>query len=192
MRSKLKQNDNICPREEVFAYIDCELSAEDELDMEGHFAECATCREELNSQKKVSTTLEILLEEESRNIELPKDFTKVVTAKAESNVSGLRHRKERSHALFICMILFLIIIVGLGAEVTSVLRATGEFGDQFYAVFGFVFRLIYDIGIGVAVILKSFGHRIVVSSVASLFLLIVIFVSISLSLSRLVLRYSRS
>ncbi len=192
MHKQVKQNDNICPREEVFAYIDCELSAEDELAMESHLARCAVCRDELNSQKKVSTTLEILLEEESRNIELPKDFTKVVTAKAESNVSGLRQRKERSHALLICAILFFLILVGVGAEVKAVYSATGEFGDQFASVFGFVFRVVYDLGIGVSVVLKSLGHRIVFSSIASLVLLVVVFVSISLSLSRLVLRYSRS
>ena len=80
-----------CPRDEISSYIDGELSSEQELELEMHFAACAVCTEELKLQRQFLCALDASLENEP-DIELPKDFTKVVVASAESRVSGLRRR----------------------------------------------------------------------------------------------------
>lgn len=192
MISQLENIEKSCPREEVFAYIDGELSSRDELDFDLHLDNCKICTDELNSQKKVLTTLEIMLEEEAKDIELPEDFTKIITTKAESNVTGLRHRKERFHALLICSILLFIVTIALGTEVSSVWIAVEKFFDQFSAVVGFVFHLAYDAAIGINVILRSLGHKFVFSSALSLILIVAVFVFTSFSLSRWVLRDNRA
>jgi len=181
-----------CPREEVFTYLDGELSPAEEFDIEIHFADCKICRDEINAQKKVSTTLEIMLEQESKEIEVPENFTKVITTRAESNVSGLRQPKERSKALLICTILFFLAVIGLGTELKSVLRAFEKTAEQFAAVGGFIFHLVYDLANGVSVVLRYLSHRFIFTSAISLILIVAFFVFTSLALSRFVLRYNRA
>ena len=192
MSLQFEQLEGSCPRERIVAYVDGELSPQDELALDVHIADCKVCNHELNSQKRVSTTLEILLEEEALSIELPKDFTKIITAKAESSVSGLRHPKERSRALLICTILFFLVTIALDTEVDSIWFALDKFANQFTAVFGFVFRLVYDVAIGVTVVLHGLNHRFIFNSAVSFILVLGFFIFTSFSLSRLVFRYSRT
>ena len=104
-----EKNKNPCPRTEIAAYIDGELSPREEMDLELHFAVCGECAAEFNEQKKLLCALDFALDEKAE-FELPEDFTKSVVVKAESNVSGLRRREERFRALYLCAILFLLII----------------------------------------------------------------------------------
>mgnify|MGYP001607530754 FL=1 len=105
-----KINNKICPLEEISLYLDGELSSKDEMLLELHLVNCSVCREELNSQKKMLSALSFAFAK-PHEIELPKDFTKVVVTKAESGVKGLRCRKERLQALFLCSVLFLILTI---------------------------------------------------------------------------------
>jgi len=180
-----------CPRAQLAAYIDGELLPREELKLEMHLAVCKSCAAELNEQKKLLCVLDFALESE-REIELPANFTKIIVANAESNVSGLRSSKERFKALFVCSILFLLVILGLGGQIEPVLKTYIKFTDKIFAVFGFVFHLIYDVSIGTAVILRSLGSGLVNNSgiafaVFGAFLLFSLFV-----LSRLFVRYNRA
>ncbi len=180
-----------CPRTKLAAYIDGELPPREELELELHLANCKTCAAELNEQKKLLCVLDFALENE-RKIELPANFTKVIVTKAESNVSGLRSSKERFKALFVCFGLFLLVILGLGAETETVLNTFVKFTEQFFAVCGFAIHLIYDVSIGTAVILRSLGNQFVNNSAVTFafftaFLLVSVF-----ALSRLFVPYNRA
>jgi hypothetical protein len=180
------------PRAEIAEYLDGELAPNAELDLELHFAVCEICRRELNAQKKVSSTLEILLEENPEEFALPENFTKIVTAKAESNLDGLRNPKERSRALFICAILFLFLIFGFGTESETVLFAVEKFAEQILAVGGFVFHLFYMLLFGISTIFGSLFNKFVFSSSLTLVLTGATFVISFFLLSRMVLRFNRS
>lgn len=172
----------ICPREEIVAYIDGELSPREELELDLHLADCKVCLEELNAQKKVSTTLEILLEDKADDFELPENFTKVVTAKAESNVSGLRQPRERSKAFLIFAVLSLTLILGLGTEIETVWSAFDKFADRFLTLGGFIWHTILEIAIGFAVVFGSLCQHFIYGS-----LLILIFVLGTLAMTALIL-----
>lgn len=146
---------DICPRTEIAAYIDGELSAREELDLEMHLAVCSICAAELNEQKKLLCALDFALEDEAAEIELPKNFTRVVVANAESKVSGLRCPRERGRALIVCAALCLLMVFGLGAEMSQTLAAFGTVGDKFYAVGAIFVHLLHDLTIAVTVILRS-------------------------------------
>ncbi|MGI8543419.1 MAG: anti-sigma factor family protein [Aridibacter sp.] len=184
--------DSCCPREEIVAYIDGELSPREELDLDLHFSKCKICTRELNSQKKVSTTLEILLEDKAEDIKLPENFTKVITAKAESNVSGLRHPKERLSAVFISAILVLLVVVGLRTQFETVSFAVQKFTHQFLAVVGFIWHTIIDVALVFAVILRSLSQHFVYGSALTLVLILAVFAMTALILSRMVLHFQRS
>lgn len=187
-----KNKDSDCPCAEIAEYLDGELSASDEMRLELHLAGCGCCRDELNRQKKVSVTLELLLDERHEEIELPENFTRVVTARAESDLDGLRSPKERSRGLFIFGILFVLLLFGLGTEGETVVLAVEQFAEQMLAVGGFVFRLVYTLTFGLSAILSAVCHKMVVGSGPVLLLAGIGFVVSFVLLSRMILRFGRS
>ncbi len=182
--------ENDCPRTELAAYIDGELSPREELELEMHLAICRVCPAELNEQKKLLCALDFALEEE-RKIELPANFTEIIVANAQSNVNGLRSPKERFKAIFVCLILFLFVLVGLGGETKTTLNTFFTLTDQIFAVAGFAAHFVYDVSIGTAVILRSLGNRLVNDSVVAFASLTAFFFVSLFALSRLFVRYNR-
>lgn len=185
MNLEAAQSENFCPRWAIAAYVDGELTPREEIELEQHFAVCPDCAAELNGQKKLLHALDSALEED---FELPADFTKTVVTRAESSVQGLRCPKERSRALFICALLFLLAILGLGSETEAVLAVFVTFFEQIWAVGGFVAHLVYDIAFGITVILRSLGHQFVYSSALALITLLGFLAMILFTLSRFVQR----
>lgn len=179
-----------CPRKQLAPYIDGELLPHEELELELHLAACKTCAAELNEQKKLLFVLDFALDKEDE-IELPADFTKIVVAKAESNVSGLRSPRERYRAILVCSILFLFGLIGLGGQIESVFASYIQFTEQVFSVFGFIFHLIYNISIGTAVVLRSLSSQFVsVSAIVVVFLVAFSIISL-LAFSRLFIRLNR-
>lgn len=184
--------EGICScRSELAAYVDGELLPREEVELETHLAICKSCAAELNEQKKLLRALDFALEGE-REIDLPKNFTRVIVANAESKVSGLRRPQERSKALFVCAALFLLTLVFFGAETDVLFNAFWKFTEQFLAVGGFVWNLAYDAAIGTAIILRFFGQQFVFNSSASFTFVIGLFFVALFALSRLTTRYRRS
>lgn len=152
-----------CPREEVAAYIDGELSSREEFELEKHLAVCPTCVHELNEQKKLLSALDFALEDENE-IELPENFTKVVVANAESNVKGLRCPRERNRAILVCIGLFLLVAFGLGAESSKTIGIITAVGERIFAVGSFFAHLISDVTVAFTVILRSICLQFVFKS----------------------------
>lgn len=189
IQETLKNQDD-CPRSEIAAYLDGELSPRAELELELHFAGCPNCSAELNEQKKLLCALDFALENEDQ-IELPENFTKVVVANAESNVQGLRCPRERNRALLVCAALFGLIFIGLGAETSQTFASFGTITEKFLAVGGFFVHLVHDISIAAAVIFRAFSLQFVFNSTISAVLLGICFVVSFLIFSRLMSRHRR-
>lgn len=185
---KIAEIEKICSqRSEIAAYIDGELLPREELELESHLATCGECRKELNDQKKLLCVLGFALEDE-KEFELPKNFTKIIVANAESKVSGLRRSQERPTALIVCAVLFLLVLLGLGRETETVLNTFAGFAEQVVVVAGFVFHLFYDIAFGAAIIFRSIGSHLIYNSTVSLALTIIVFGGALFALRRFALR----
>jgi predicted anti-sigma-YlaC factor YlaD len=148
-----------CPRAEIAAYLDCELAPRDEILLERHLAACEICLAELNAQKKLLSALDFALEEEKTEIEIPENFAKVVAIRAGSSVNGLRDKGERSRAIFLCASLVFLVVVGLGAETEKVFAASGVIFEQTAAIAAFAGHIIFDIALGIVVILRSLANQ---------------------------------
>ena len=164
MKEQAGKIEQSCPRMEIAVYIDGELAPREELVLEEHLASCEICRAELNEQKKLLCALDFFLEEKPAEIEIPKNFAKVVAARAESNVSGLRNRDERKRALFLCLSLLFLILLGLGAETEKIFTTAAVVFERARAVAVFVAHLTYDIAFGIVVILRALANETVVST----------------------------
>lgn len=178
------------PGGEIGAYIDGELSPADETELEKHFAVCGVCCAELNQQKNFLFVLNASLETETE-LELPKNFTKTIVAHAESRVSGLRGSKERFTAVFICSALFLFALFALGSDAERGFQAFGNVGEKILAVGYFTLHIVYNISLGIAVIVRSLFYQTVFNSARTLFFLVILFTAALYAFSPFVVRDSR-
>lgn len=188
MKPQIDTTEKVCPREEIAAYVDGEISPREELELELHFAACKTCADELNSQKTLLCALDSFRPAKD-DIELPEDFTKVVVTAAESKVSGLRRPQERRKALYVCVGLFLLFVIG--GETQALFGSVGTVAEQFARAGSFLVHFVYDITLGVTIILRSLSNQLVFNSAVSFFVITVIFLISLLTLSRLVMRHNR-
>ena len=138
-----------CPSEEIGAYLDTELPPDRTSALETHFAECAVCRDELNSQKAFLLELSRTLEKDT-SIELPKDFTRAIVTKAESGVSGLRKRSERLAALGIVALLVVLATVGYsgdwGRASADAARPVNSVGAILEVSTNVIYSLVFTLG----------------------------------------------
>jgi len=165
-----------CPSPNLSAYIDGELSPHDELELEVHVAGCRTCADDLNLQKSFLNALDSSLDEDVQ-IQLPKNFTKLVVANAESRVSGLRHPHEIRNAALICGALILFSILSLGSNTERALLAVSGIVEKLLAVVVSTGHVVYDFALGLSIVLRSltssffFGPGIPVLAFFALFVL---------------------
>lgn len=182
--------DPACPVDEIASYIDGELGPVRELEVEAHFAECTACADELNLQKQFLCGLEASLKRPDE-LALPRDFTKHIVANAESTVSGLRRPRERFNAVFICAGLMLFILFALGTDAGRLLGALSAAVDKVAAIGLFFVHLIYDLFIGITIVMRSFVGRVPGDVFAAVLLVIVVTALIAV-VSQRVLRMRRA
>jgi len=112
-------SENKCELEDVAAYLDGELNDAGVYRFEEHLRLCVDCVTELRAQRQLLCTLEVAFNG-TRSFQLPHNFTRIVTARAESDLSGMRNKQERRRALKLCAALALISFALLGAAARTI------------------------------------------------------------------------
>ena len=186
------QNRPACRGEEIAAYVDGELDAQARALFEEHLAECATCAEELKVQQSILRELDSALDEDVLG-EMPANFARVVAARAQSDLSGVRERRERRRALRLCAALAAVAVALLGTaavseSVLAPLRAICRCGVAIFTLLG---HALYDLGAGLAVISRGVGFHLLFESRGLGLLLVLLFVTALLMLRRLIAGYHR-
>jgi anti-sigma factor RsiW len=181
-----------CRTEDVAAYLDGELGGSASESFEAHLKTCARCATELRMQRQLLCTLDLAFSEPS--FELPRNFSRVVAAHAESDLSGMRKKSERRRAFQLCAALALLSFALLGAAsgalvfqpARSVLRLAGSLLDL-------VWRALYDAGTGAAVIVRVVGRALILAPHGLGLVLVVLPFVIALALlPRLIANYHRA
>ena len=179
--------DAACPNADISAYLDGELSPDEEIGLETHIAVCAACARLLNEQKSLLLALDSSLDDKA--FELPKDFSRSVVANAESRVNGLRRPGERSAALIISAAL--LAITAIAAANSD--RTLGAFGSGIEATFAIAAtgaHFVYDLSLGTAVIFRGLFSNLVVGSPGAALLVAALFFGFLFIFSRLFFRQS--
>lgn len=180
-----------CLSPEISAYIDGELSAQDELRFEMHVAVCRACNDDLNLQKSFLNALDTSLDE-VEDIRLPSNFTRSVVANAESRVSGLRRPHERRNAALICIALIVVSLFALGSGAENTFVAMAGIADKFFAVAAASLHFVYDIALGSAIVFRSLASSFVFGSTTGVLFLLVVFVLSLFLFSKLLVRFHRT
>ena len=148
--------DDTCSR--LNKYLDGEMPAVDRASFMAHIEQCERCG--------IEAALHREIENIPNDVVLPKDFSKVVAATAESQVSGLRKRKERKITFAIVAGLGAVLFVVLGANLRvffgMIVFATEQVGAFANVVGSFLLNLV----LGFVVIVKVVAAQTEFSGVA--------------------------
>lgn len=166
----------VCPRDDIAAYLDGELSADAAAALEVHAAECSICRRSLSEQRQLLAALGATLGRDA-DLDLPKDFTKRIVVNAESTVAGLRRPGEVFTASLICAALFFVAIFALGGDTVNITAAFAGAGEKLVAVGAFIIKLFANIAFAAVVILRALGSHaaglpLLMTAVATLLVLL--------------------
>ncbi|NNE68244.1 MAG: zf-HC2 domain-containing protein [Pyrinomonadaceae bacterium] len=190
MGSESSKSRGSCKREMIAAFYDGDLSPSEELIAESHIASCPSCANYLNSLKMVSSSLEIFLDEEP--VKLPGEFSKRVTAAAESDMNGLRSGKERSRAVLVGAVLLFVAAVAVSVQAAGVGPEISALPAAVLALIGMLGHFIYAGASAVSVVFGAVCSKFLFgSSVAIILLFTILFVSV-LIFSKHILRFHRS
>ena len=175
----------------VSAYLDGQLDFAAIDEFEAHVAACQPCRAELNAQRQFLCELDSVLST-PKDISIPKDFARIVSARAESDMSGVRTGGERRRALLVCLALGLTAFVLLGATAgNSLLVSAALVTSKVLGVLSLLWTTLHDAMIGMTiisrVIVRMFLPESPLTNLAALFVLVLAVAS----LSHLIISYHR-
>jgi anti-sigma factor RsiW len=108
--------DATSPCLDVAAYLDGELDDATSTRFEQHTKTCAACAVALRDQRRLLCVLDVAFGDAERQIQLPANFTQVVKARAQSDMSSVRHRSERKRAVLVSVVLAALSFALLGSQ----------------------------------------------------------------------------
>jgi hypothetical protein len=176
------------------AYLDGEMEPASASLFEQHARGCAACSESLLEQRRLLCLLDTAFDDTfEKRVVLPADFTRVVRARAQTDMSGVRGRDERARALKICAALAAGTFLLLGAALFDAALAP-VFGALRAAagVAGVAGHAAADAGAGAGVIMRAVGGRFVAGSETLVALQWMALLGALVLLLRLISRYHRA
>jgi anti-sigma factor RsiW len=191
MVAALKIQNDLCRPADIAAYVDGELNAIAQLSLETHLEDCQQCRDELRNHRRLICELDAALDKSSE-MQMPDGFSKLVAARASSDMSGVRSATENRRALAICLILgiagFAMVGVTLPRAGFVKLRNLAE---GFKALFSVLGSAIYDSLASASVIVRVVSRKFLFETKATAVAVVVVAAAVFI-LSRLIVNYHRS
>ncbi|HTG92624.1 MAG TPA: zf-HC2 domain-containing protein [Pyrinomonadaceae bacterium] len=179
-----------CDENLIAAYIDGELEAEQRLGVDRHLDDCGHCREELRAHRMFVCELDAVLTQSE--VAVPTDFSRRVTARATSDLRGIRSASENKKALAFCVVLALAALALLSdTSRIAAIRTTRGLIRTIVGTISVLLSAFYDMVASVTVISRVLSRKVIVES-NSLGLLLVLFALAILLLSRMIVRYHRA
>lgn len=182
--------EKICDRNLIAAYVDSELDADLTLLFEDHLESCAPCRAELRAHRLFVCELDAAMND-SGEIPVPVDFSRVIAVRATSDMRGVRTRSEHRKALTICLVLALggFALISATARDT-IFRIAGTLFGTVFALVSFVASTAYEAVTGLVVIVRALSRKIIIET-GSLWPMLAVLAFGLLILSRLISNYRR-
>ena len=184
-------SNKLCDQKLIPAYIDGELDDALQSLFEAHIECCAECRDELRVHQQFICALDSVFINDTE-VSIPADFSRIVAARAVSDMSGVRTAAENRKALLICLILAITGFALIGATTRqmslSLLRSVVA---KVVAVVEFAWATVYDSVASVAVISRVISRKFIIET-GNLGLVFVLFAFSVLLLSRLIANYHRT
>lgn len=173
--------------ENVAAYLDGELSVGEEAEFETHLRVCPSCANQTREQRGVLCALSVMVEGEKQML-LPRDFSRIVAARARTDLRGARSCQERRRALNIGSIFAVVTIafalVWLGNQNHAVIKIVGS-------LLGILGRVVRDVCAGLMLLWRSLDGYAAMRGAHESAAVWMLFVVATLLLCLLVRRYHK-
>jgi predicted anti-sigma-YlaC factor YlaD len=148
-----------CDCADVAAYLDGELSVAESSTFESHLASCKSCAGALAEQRRLLCLLDVAFARAQRKVELPEDFVRVVKARAQTDMTCVRHKSEKWRALLLCLALTALALALLGGRVpseglTPLRAAAGALGS----ILDMILHTATEAAAGTLLILRGLGR----------------------------------
>ena len=114
-----------CASENVAAFIDGELDVNERIAFEAHVISCDRCSSELLEQKQFMCELDSALAGPFV-LEVPQNFDRIVSVRAESDMRGVRAAAEHKRAFYYVVLLGLAAFALLGVTASQALLVSAE------------------------------------------------------------------
>lgn len=184
--------DQVCATEKIAAFIDGELDAGDRIAFEDHVERCDRCSSELLAQRQFMCELDSALASPF-NLDVPRNFARVVSVRAESDMRGVRAPAEHQRAFYYCLFLGVAAFALLGVTASQALLVSVQsVAAKAISIGELLLKAVYDAALSFTVIVRVLGGTMFSDSrlsALSAFLLVVLAVSL---LSFLISRYHRA
>lgn len=175
----------------VSAYLDGQLDIAAVDQFEAHVKGCQPCRAELNSQRQFLCELDSILST-PKELSIPKDFARIVSARAESDMRGVRTGGERRRALLVCLALGFASFVLLGATAgTSLLVSAALLTNKVLGVLSLLWTTLHDAVVGLTIVSRVVVRMFLPESPLTNLAALVVLVLAVASLSHLIISYHR-
>jgi len=183
--------DKLCEKNLVAAYVDGELDTTVQARFEEHLIHCKDCRLELRVHRQFICELDALLANDVQ-VPVPVNFSRVVAARAVSDMSGVRTRSENRKALVFCLILGVTGFALLGsAKRLTMIGLVQVFVKKLVSLVDLISHAVYDLVASVAVISRVLSRKLIVDN-GDLRVVLVLLVFAVFVLSRLISGYHRT
>ncbi len=179
-----------CDHDLIGAYLDRELTSSELEQFEAHLQTCNSCRSELRNQQQLLCALDAAFH---HSFDLPDEFARIVKARAEGDIRGIREKSERRTAFRLTIILALASLALLGTTwQKSIVQPTRSLARVAFSLVELSWRTIYDAGTGLAVIVRLTRQGISLNPRALMYLLLFILLAGISLLPRLIVKYHRA
>ena len=187
----ITKSKDVCAVNLIPAYIDGELEDDARVLFEQHVEGCGDCHAELTAHRLFICELDAAMTQ-TLDVAMPDDFSRIVAARAESDMSGVRSFAEHRKALSICAILAFVAFALLGtAARTSIVTVGRILAGKVFGAAGFLWTAFYDAAASVTVISRVVSRKVFFES-GNFGVLLVLLALAALLLSRLISNYHRT
>jgi len=160
MKQPTPASKSTCSDSLLLEFLDGELTPNKEQEIGTHIASCPACKAQLDQQKNLLAELDDSLDEQ---VELPANFSKIVSANARSQVSAIRRPYERRTALAVCIGLFAILSLAVAFGPLNAFFGPTAIVEKVFSVLELVFGFLTDIFLGFGIIGRAFSTSVGIS-----------------------------
>jgi hypothetical protein len=180
-----------CQNFRLAAYVDGELDDDACTLVEEHLEGCSECRYEVRTHRLFLCELDAAMTQKPE-VSMPLDFSRIVAARATSDMGGLRSSAEHRKALAFCIALAVASFVLLGASTRQRLFALPErVVNSVISLIRFVWTAFYDTVASLTVVSRVISRRLFIEF-GGLALLLSLLVLAVVVLTHLISNYHRT
>ncbi|HLL75672.1 MAG TPA: zf-HC2 domain-containing protein [Pyrinomonadaceae bacterium] len=143
----------------VAVYLDGELTAGESFVFESHLETCGACPAALAEQRRLLGLLDAAVTGSREAVVLPEDFARVVTARAQSDMTRVRGASEKRRAALLALALAAaaFALIGAGGR-DELFTPAAAVARGLAAAFEMALHSVAELAAGAALLLRGAGR----------------------------------